>query len=1245
MNHAFDQQEQQQQQQNACGDGASSCTEDIAAAKYHSTSASPSSRKRRHYQLMSVPTRTRATRHGRQNWDSNGSSETLLIASHPPESNNDRPITIPESGHATTTTSHVTMCIHKPPSLPPENWNWQTQNSNFAESSEGAHRSDVSSSEETSIPPSKPPLLPSEPNTFCNQPKVHWQRYRSSGEIDDSVHRGDNLSQSTVPRSEAGMATPQPTKMATRSSSSRRKSLRLQHRSFVVASSESTENLKSSLRRELDSSKGDHVAGRLHTTVLKNQRACFCGEEDPETPTCTKNPSSVSSISSERRKSLRILSRCPSSAESTTLQCHFQSRAMMMKPIAEVGEELDVESSGSYRSDEKGYDCSTFDTTPQPSKLRLDNSGKASTSSSSSRRKSARLLTKSSPNDLAILNCTRSQNSTSRAVQKTSFCGQEEPESTSCKNPSSISSKSSERRKSLRNLSTCPSSAESTTSSECPFQSIVMMKPIPEVGEDLDVESAENYKSDEQNNYCSTFDATPQPSKLEWDSSEEVFASSSSSRRKSLRLLAKTFPNDVARSHNSTSLAEDRNICSQEPETPSCKNPSFSSSSSNKRRRSGRIFSRRPSSPASTTSKCHFESKAIMKTIPEIGEELDSEITDNTSLYRCPAVFQSASGKVEDSRVSSSPASMPGENFEAQTTPLTKKPSSFTASEAKSQRLKIQSQKNTVSFVEAAPLCNRETCHTQANGILLSSQVKASALDSYACWVVDTGTIPNASPNYENQPPSMGSVVSLGPRNQTFYNAGTESPHSPTSTDSSRLKMTELNEEVKRTFGEVLEDMATPCLSSRIFAAFLLSAEKRGLTRRALDESCILPFLRSLVKAEAVSLRGWVLDQPKSVDFCGFDYSSTFPPVDRVQGSGTNQEDCIAALLCAKREVESLFSPRRNKNERSGIRAFLSELHDFLSSPCPEWLKLCAKSVESSMKRVERAAENYSEEINVMLSRNDGYDKNLFLEKRMADFVGLALRYQLRLLLRPAPPRLTPADADYANWSQRHSQVHNKIVMKMERKGAVDVDDDRLAALFNSALDSLCGYFGLDKLTDPTFSEPILPQHFFQRPASQCRFEQKDGPRLSNEDLKEVLADIEEATHLVSAKNASSFLYDLLSLPTVQEEIERQGGWSSVETYATYSRMYNLWKLCPEDEHLVALCNFDSFFRRLDGIVRALDGPSHHALKSLESFKKRFNLKAKSKRLLKERPEVVKVAIYLAEISAGVTVFPSISEA
>lgn len=75
----------------------------------------------------------------------------------------------------------------------------------------------------------------------------------------------------------------------------------------------------------------------------------------------------------------------------------------------------------------------------------------------------------------------------------------------------------------------------------------------------------------------------------------------------------------------------------------------------------------------------------------------------------------------------------------------------------------------------------------------------------------------------------------------------------------------------------------------------------------------ILSFLSALVLAEKTSLGSSVASG--TVQFSGFDYSSTAPPVDSLFGSNQHREAEIVALSEALEQVHALQSSVENKAE------------------------------------------------------------------------------------------------------------------------------------------------------------------------------------------------------------------------------------------------------------------------------------------------------------------------------------------
>jgi hypothetical protein len=120
-----------------------------------------------------------------------------------------------------------------------------------------------------------------------------------------------------------------------------------------------------------------------------------------------------------------------------------------------------------------------------------------------------------------------------------------------------------------------------------------------------------------------------------------------------------------------------------------------------------------------------------------------------------------------------------------------------------------------------------------------------------------------------------------------------------------------------------------------LFACFTLVAEQsdqdeeqRESRRSRSSKHCksILPLLSSLVFAEKTSL-GSAVASSRTVQFSGFDCSSTAPPVDSLFGSHQHREAEIDALSQALDQVYALRSSVENKKE---IIACLQAMIEFL---------------------------------------------------------------------------------------------------------------------------------------------------------------------------------------------------------------------------------------------------------------------------------------------------------------------------
>lgn len=322
------------------------------------------------------------------------------------------------------------------------------------------------------------------------------------------------------------------------------------------------------------------------------------------------------------------------------------------------------------------------------------------------------------------------------------------------------------------------------------------------------------------------------------------------------------------------------------------------------------------------------------------------------------------------------------------------------------------------------------------------------------------------------------------------------------------------------------------------------------------------------------------------VHFSSFDGSSTKPPVDREIGSGFHQEQSIYAMVKAKDQIQAL-TWLAIPCIQDLVTFLLRDLTDDIRSEC-------AAAVEQDYppKRVQTLADLYAQDLKTLERRllhlSPQCCSHLLVEQRLAQLLGRGIRFHLRTFFNSAPPRMSKTDHAYDERATAYSQVNARINMTM-LDGHVNeaVSDAFISALVSNALCRLHEFFGLESLlnaTGPLDHQHHVPEVFCSSLASQrtLSVRAKDYTEsLTEDDCCSVMQDIQEATAYLAAARAARFLLDLLTAPGVSNEIERMGGWSHVETYASTLWTYDLYKLCRSDAHLVALGNYPALLQRL----------------------------------------------------------------
>jgi hypothetical protein len=413
----------------------------------------------------------------------------------------------------------------------------------------------------------------------------------------------------------------------------------------------------------------------------------------------------------------------------------------------------------------------------------------------------------------------------------------------------------------------------------------------------------------------------------------------------------------------------------------------------------------------------------------------------------------------------------------------------------------------------------------------------------------------------------------------------------------------------------------------------------------------ILPFLRSLVRVEAVSLESFDVlmnatplteSSKKRVHFLSLDGSSIRPPIDRDLQSGIRQQHSISALIAAKEQADALKAP--SLQEIQSLLTFMTRLQETGESTAPSveyynMVLLCASSISKdfSSTAVYATVNLIQQDVRILEQRllngdtNDHSSTPLQLESQLAELVGQGIRYRLRVLFNPPPPRLCNLDVQYEHRSQAYSKVNQLITMKSkveQMELGCAADDGFLSALISRALRRCHDFWGLEHMMSEEEDGPIPPAAFCTSAASQralpTPLRSMGDDLVTQQDRDFILQDVEEATSFLKAAYAARFLYDLWTAPNVADEIERMGGWSQIEFYAKTSVKYHLHQLCTADAHLVSLLNIKSLLRRLEMHCQLLEPLVDPCLEALQRVATNYQVYVPRKR---------KVTAYLTDIT------------
>jgi hypothetical protein len=358
-----------------------------------------------------------------------------------------------------------------------------------------------------------------------------------------------------------------------------------------------------------------------------------------------------------------------------------------------------------------------------------------------------------------------------------------------------------------------------------------------------------------------------------------------------------------------------------------------------------------------------------------------------------------------------------------------------------------------------------------------------------------------------------------------------------------------------------------PCVSARIFSAMSLIFNSNE------DFDQLFPLILSLVNAEIVSLKNKdesndVYFINKRVCFSGYDYSSTMPAVDSIDGSHVDLVSSIEALEMVLKEACKL--PRPLHYLDLAIRCL-----DSMSS-CDHVSDVCSKTLVGYFpsSRFRKAIKHYSNELkdirSYLTGQEDAAIEHIGVRFRLGDFIGRSVRFHLRKLLNSIP-----------------ESIVDFFVEGCEDRWGRAVDDRSISSILNFSLDKV-GQF-LDASPQLFNDHELLPT-FFSKEASlsvlSCgnKRPHKTLKQMEENELGEIVEDMEDARSFLLGARACKFVWELLRWPGVHEYIESQGGWGPVESIAKVFYDLKLYEN-SDNRHFILLRNVEDLVQMLEKAV------------------------------------------------------------
>lgn len=431
-----------------------------------------------------------------------------------------------------------------------------------------------------------------------------------------------------------------------------------------------------------------------------------------------------------------------------------------------------------------------------------------------------------------------------------------------------------------------------------------------------------------------------------------------------------------------------------------------------------------------------------------------------------------------------------------------------------------------------------------------------------------------------------------------------------------------------------------PSIAASLFSSFAILRQK---TSQSIAP--ILPFLKSLVEIEH-RFNGVRETSKRKVKFASIDGSCILPPVDRDPDSLLPQQGAIEGLQAAMETVLAL-SPT--------CVPLLQELVDFLasSSETDQVVELPGV-VDCSRRQFRSHLSTYRDDFCSILGRLSNVSEAAItpmkhaalrsidqplksVEVLLADRIGSAIRYHLRMLFNTVPPTISSKTTQPQ--VERYSLVCNLVKFEGHEYGDVVA-----SALISLSLRILRDSYGLPSLMG--HERISLPTGFFTSKSSTLKVPKNAQPGIcAVQDFDIVEQDLVNSLEFVESSRACRFLVDLWTQPGVKEELERVGGLDLVETYASMSWNYDLYKIRPENAHLVALCNISQLMSQLVQWKTLMEPLEHAALEGAQKIVKNYRFTTKSKKILTAYPLITRLKNVYDETMSSIEKIPVVIKA